>query len=297
MLSKYYYLEEDNMNTFRVDMNIFVSALIGELQKHHKEIALEQIYPGGTLGIFFSLYIDGKRKFVKTHQEGEKYHNNLLKEIKIMSIVYKDIIEVEQLTIIVNEREFTVMIMDFLTPVNNDIDVYKTRECIKNYQQRLNINDLVVDYTFTDVIKASVNALETLYTEKFLANSIYERCKESIRYVSGCYNKLPKTICHGDLSNVNIMCNDVGQLVVIDWEDSLTAFSEYDFLYWLTFFSQRKYYSNDLLTQNGIDKIWGVDIMIIITIVKSEMSYRNASYKKNRISFQERICEIYNMTN
>ena len=83
--------------------------------------------------------------------------------------------------------------------------------------------------------------------------------------------------------------------VVIDWEDSLMAFGEYDYLYWLTFFSQRKYYSPALLENHDIDKVWGTDIMALITLVKSKMSYQNQSYKNNKISFQERIDEIYKM--
>lgn len=294
MLSKYYHLEEKNRNGVKVDMNGFISALIGNLKERYKEVKMERISPGGTLGIFFELQIDGQKKFVKTHPYGKCYRDNLLKEMEIITLLYRDIVSVERVDICLEQTEITFLIMDYLHPVSNQADISDIKTCIKKYQQKLSVNDIAVQYSFQDIIRAGVQSLEILRSEGFLTES-YMKCRESIERVSAKQKVLPEVIGHGDLSNVNIMCKNSKQLIVIDWEDALVTFPEYDFLYWLTFFLQRKYYSGYLFQENGIDKIWGTDIMVLITLIKSEISYCNGSYKTNSISFEERVNEIYDM--
>lgn len=294
MLSKYYHLEEKNSDVFKVDRNIFLSALLGVLREEYEEVKIERTYPGGTLGIFFELYIGGKRKFVKTHQQGSRYRENLEKEIEIMSIVYGDIMEIEKTEIEVEGEKYIFLIMDYLLSgmVNEPKEVQK---CIEHYQQKLERKTVKVKYTFEQVLKAGSESLEILYERNFLTEKLYLRCKESLQRIVHRDIGLFREISHGDLSNVNIMSTQSGFPVIIDWEDSLVAFPEYDYLYWLTFFSQRKYYSSILFERNGIDKIWGTDIMVLITIVKSYMSYQNESYRNNKLSFEDRINEIYGM--
>lgn len=279
-------------------MDIFISALISELKNNHKEVSIERTFPGGTLGIFFELSLDGKRKFVKTHQEGKTYKDNLLKEIEIISLLYKEVIQVDKIDIIQEGKQFTFMIMDFLYQVEHDIDTEEVKQCINKYQQGLLSNKINVKYTFVDIINAGKESLEVLYNNSFLSEKIYLMCKDSIEHIIRKNDEdtdLATVVCHGDLSNVNILYNESGQAVVIDWEDALLAFPEYDFLYWLTFFSQRKYYSADLFKRYNIDIRWGIDVMVLITIIKSAMAYRNGSYKNNSLSFEERIHEMYSI--
>ena len=293
MLSKYYHLKKNSIEETKVDIDAFISTLEIKLREKYKDVKIEQTFPGGTLGIFFELHINGKRKFVKTHQYGIEYKENLIKEIEIMSVVYSDIIEIERVDIEINGRQLVFMIMDYLFPYNYSTDFYEVKKCINNYQRKLATKNIEVKYCFRDVIEAGKESLEILYADSFLKKDIYLHCRESLQRIME--KRYLEVVNHGDLSNINIMYTEKQIPIVIDWEDSLYAFQEYDYLYWLTFFSQRKYYSSSLLENNGIHKIWGTDVMVLITIVKSEMSYRNESYKNNRISFQNRINEIYNM--
>lgn len=294
MLSKYYHIEKNDLETFKVDRNILLSALLGILKEEYEEVKIEQTYPGGTLGIFFELYIGGKRKFAKTHQQGSRYRENLEKEIKIMSVVYGDIMEIERIEIEVESEKFIFMVMDYLLP-GMSIEPEEVLKCIEHYQQKLGQKKVCVKYTFGQVLKAGDNSLEILHNREFFTEEMYLRCKESLGRVAQKDISSFQEISHGDLSNVNIMFTQKGIPVVIDWEDSLTAFPEYDYLYWLTFFSQRKYYSSTLFERKGIDRTWGTDIMVLITIVKSYMSYRNEGYRNNKLSFEDRINEIYCM--
>lgn len=294
MLSKYFYWEENNTDLIKDDTDIIVSALVFELQKKYDQVSVFPV-KGGTLGVVFELWADGKRKFIKTHRMGRAYRENLLKEITILSAVYGSFIEIERIDIMVSQWAYTFMITDWLMPAPDDVDVPMIRAEILNYQDRLRKVNAEVGYSFSDVIVAGRKSLSALYEADFLSGEMYQKCVGSIEYVQLRSQREDKVICHGDLSNVNMMVDGNGRTMIIDWEDALWAFPEYDFLYWLTFFSQRKYYSDYLLEQNGIGKKWGIGVMVLITLVKCEMSRKNDSYRNNTLSFQERLQEMYEL--
>lgn len=295
MLSKYYHLEKKNIDRAEADINIFIPALATELRKKYGDIKIKQTFPGGTLGIFFESYINGKRKFIRTHQYGSKYEENLLKEIEIMSAIYGDIIEIEKVEVDNKGKTQYFMVMDYLSPCPHPLEPDEVKKCIDNYQKKLLNTDIKAMYTFEQLLKAGEKSLNILYEQGFLKKSIFSRCNDSLQQIKR--KNFSYVISHGDLSNVNIMYTKDEFPIVVDWEDSLFSFPEYDFLYWLTFFSQRKYYSPTIFKKNSIDKIWGIDVMVLIIIIKSNMAYQNGSYKNHKISFQERINEIYNIIN
>lgn len=293
MLSKYYHLKQNNVEASKVDMSIFMSALVANLKEKYEDVKIERTFPGGTLGIFFELYINGTKKFVKTHQCGDNYKENLLYEIEIITLLYRDIVEVERIDIELEKIQMTFMVMDYLFPSKSPISIENIKEYIQYFQQNLPPEKITAKYHFSQIINAGKESLETLFALGFFNKEFYLRCNESIQRI--IYNKKSKmsVINHGDLSNVNIMYTSNFNPVIIDWEDSIYAFPEYDYLYWLTFFSQRKYYSSNLFNETNIEKIWGIDIMVLITIIKCKMSYQNNSYQNNHISFCQRISEIY----
>lgn len=293
MLSKYYHLEKINTEAKKVDMSPFISALVASLRGKYKDVRIEQTFPGGTLGIFFKLYIDGKRKFVKTHQNGHTYQENLLQEIKVMTLLYGDLIQIEKVEIKLEESLMIFMIMDYLRVGTSLISPSNIEEYTKNIQQKLSPETIKTKYHFGQILDAGKESLETLFLNGFFHKDFYLRCNESIQRIICNDKSKMNVINHGDLSNVNIMYTKNDDPIIIDWEDSIYAFPEYDYLYWLTFFSQRPYYSSTLFDKSGIDKIWGIDVMVLITIIKCRMSYQNNSYKNNQISFYERINEIY----
>lgn len=199
----------------------------------------------------------------------------------------------EEVHVFVDKTWFVFLVMDALLPCTSPLSPGEIRTCIQDYSRMLCRLKIPVKYSFAQILEAGKESLETLYAEGFLTNDGYCCCADSLVRMREYGRKQRQIICHGDLSNVNIMQDEQGQPVVIDWEDALTAFPEYDFLYWLTFFSQRNYYASSLFRSWGIGLEWGTDLMVLVTIIKSWMSYRNGSYVHNRISFQNRIREIY----
>ena len=72
----------------------------------------------------------------------------------------------------------------------------------------------------------------------------------------------------------------------------MLGYQGYDLLYWLTFYSQRKYYDKQLLKKLNIDKQFGKDMMLMIILIKSYLSFQNKQYLKNKLSINDRISEI-----
>ncbi len=83
--------------------------------------------------------------------------------------------------------------------------------------------------------------------------------------------------------------------VVIDWEDAFWGIEGYDYLFWLTFFDNRKYYSQKIFGKTPWGKEIEIAILILIVVLKSELSFRSNRYKENKLTFDERIVEILNL--
>jgi hypothetical protein len=102
------------------------------------------------------------------------------------------------------------------------------------------------------------------------------------------------TLCHGDLSPVNIMRHK-GRIVLIDWEDAFLGINDYDYLFWLTFFENRKLYSTRPLQNISIDRDLAKALLVLIILLKCELSWRRNNWKNNSLSFSDRIYEIANL--
>ena len=83
--------------------------------------------------------------------------------------------------------------------------------------------------------------------------------------------------------------------IVIDWEDAFLGFEGYDFLYWLTFFKNRKFYSRDMfdLTEFGCEL--GSAIMVLILVLKSELALSSGEYDVHSMSINDRLLEVINL--
>jgi len=71
---------------------------------------------------------------------------------------------------------------------------------------------------FEDEFDERVESLEEkgVYTADAL-----RRMKEVLMNTFKCFDELPPVLCHGDLSQKNVMVQDNGDLVLIDWDDAM----------------------------------------------------------------------------
>ncbi len=301
MLSKVkHYDNRFSSSTNKADINLLMSALVNELSKQHRSIEVLETSPSGTLGIFFILFIDSKKKFVKTHLQGLSYKENLEKEISILSFLYKDLLAVERLELLINGEESTFLVMDYLDIIENQvIDIQTIDNCIFDYNKALRDNmeyykKIEVNYSFNDIITEGYKSINLFHEKNILSYEVIKKCEEAINFLQTEKSKYTPILCHGDLSNVNVLTR-ANRFYVIDWEDAFWGFQNYDFLYWLTFFSQRKYYSRNVFKDRNIDITFGKSTMALIVLIKSALSYTRKDYGKNSISFDDRLNEIFNI--
>ncbi|MDR3259591.1 MAG: phosphotransferase [Fusobacteriaceae bacterium] len=252
---------------------------------------------GGTLGIFFLLSTKDKKLFIKTHQNTQECKNNLNKEYDIMFALYSNIFYIENQCFIVNDSVYYCIIMDYLEQYTDEINCSLSQSIIDEYGRKLSKSfiermNLKKIYTFFDVIDQSEKSLDYLKINNILSSKVVKQCQNSLKRVKKDVNVNKFTICHGDLSSVNIMVY-ANKEILIDWEDTMLGPSNYDFYYWLTFFSQRKYYNRSYLESIRNDLDNGKDLMIIILLVKSMLSHINKSYLKNTLSIEERFDEVF----
>lgn len=291
MLSKYYRYNDEKVKADTFD----VSALNQKVKEiYSKDVIIERIHPGGTLGIFYQAIIDGKKKFIKTHMNGEMYHQNLLKEIELMKALYRDVLDISSFTMNYSGSKKEFMVMDFIEGQSTTYEIGFVRNLIESNSVKLGaISSNLINYNVDDLLNAAIKAYEILSEVDLLSRDVRLWCKNALNRLEE-YGDCNRVLCHGDLSNVNIM-RWKKSTVVIDWEDALLAYPEYDLLYWLTFYSQRKYYSCHLYEDIGVDEQYGKDIMVMILLIKCYMSYVNKSYTKNKLSIDDRINEIISM--
>jgi hypothetical protein len=263
----------------------------------HQKYGVASISPikaGGTLGVFFQAELSGRPIFIKTHLPGQSYLDNLKKESQIMGILYDKILWMDVTELSYGEGVQFVFAMDFLDPLDSLPDQSQIQNLIDTYQisfAQKGKSDIVGLYQFKEIKSQCDTAIHELFSAGLITPQIYQSCLEPIAAFKSI--KQDNILCHGDLSNKNIMQKD-GKLIVIDWEDSFLGSANYDFYYWLTFFDQRKYWSNNFLinTQEGLE---GFAIMLSVTIVKCYLSYLSGTYKEHAVSINDRIMELLRM--
>jgi thiamine kinase-like enzyme len=189
--------------------------------------------------------------------------------------------------------------MDMLRPLNNLPSIYNACDLITGYNDKLRIINLSPSikeamYSFGDIVKEGYNAFSTIEKEGLLSSNIAAKCLDAFEYLKKNTPSEMKYICHGDLSNKNILCSDDNRYILIDWEDAFLGIKDYDICYWLTFFDQRKLYSKKLMDELKIEKVRGISLMAVIILIKSYISFLNGSHN-NSLSFNNRLKEIFLM--
>jgi len=295
MLSKLFHYEIPG-NDNQANSSLIIPALKEELQRDFHNVNISICTPGGTLGLFFYAQIDGVERFIKTHLPGKMYQDNLRKEIDILNVLYHDRLYIDRRELFVDQCSYTILIMDKLNKLDRMPNIAEIQLMIHEFNEQLDCTDSRIKplisgmHSFSQIYETGIDALEMLNQTGFLSYSVVSECQRHLKFLESV-SEQATTICHGDLSNKNIMLLG-NSPIVIDWEDCFIGIKDYDFCYWLTFFDQRKYYTHDLFQAGTGESKKKVALMILITIIKCYMSYKNGSYKSNSMTFDQRLQEI-----
>lgn len=253
----------------------------------------------GRLGRTFKCVLEnGKVLFCKTHQQGEQYRQIIKKEYYFLTKSNPSFFV--SFGIFTHDGyDYAYMLQEWLDKPTV-INAEDALELIDSYNQRLFVvsdSKPYVGYSLDDLINVSKDELVFLENSTELSRTFCELLKENISNLEQDLSVYDKVICHGDFGDNNIMRSDDGSLIVIDWEDAFTGIKGYDFLYWLTFFGHRKFYSSDIFKQSGISCRDARGLLTVIMIIKTALTVYSGLNKNNSISSEERIAEMLSYCN
>ena len=253
---------------------------------------------GGTLGACYFCEIDGRHRFLKTntYPQGAKL---LRKEFFLLRYFYSAALAVEDVNINTLNNKRTWFYFNRLKNINSQLTPENIDKLIKENRKKtcdFEKCDLIPkEDNISFLLKKSKKSLEFLYDKKLLTEDLENEVRHRLCLLDGEFIKMPQVLCHGDLGPKNILADGSFNYFLIDWEDAFWGVEEYDYLYWLTFFENRRYYADLKLSNRNIEPECAKNIMLMIVVLKSYISYISGSYSNNSVSFGDRLIEILNI--
>lgn len=262
-----------------------------------QDISLENI-EGGTLGITF--LCKGLRDdpvFIKTHLPAKTCRTALNKEYYMLKAGYENDLFLERLCIPSgNDSSNVFVLMDYLKPESH-ISRTDILKLIASYRY-LKPDPLEFDgagiYDINELLNEARNSLYDLDKQGFYSAKIYKTAEALLENLELYLTDAPRSLCHGDLADKNIMINQSDKKIILDWEDAFWGIEGYDYLYWLTFFNHRKLYNDrEVFTVPGKPSEVIAGILTLILLIKNAISFYSGEYAHNKLDMNDRIEEIY----
>jgi hypothetical protein len=249
---------------------------------------------GGTLGVCFIATIDGRERFLKSYASVEG-KPNLEKEIRILLHLYGKTLGVRSIEVPEENGQSRLwLFMDALRPLDAPMGPRDTEALVESY--RVPLASLPTDVltsadTLGTLIDDAGRGLSNLASAGQIGNAMYSDLHLRLTYLAQNWRSFPSCIAHGDLGPRNVMAAD-GHPVVIDWEDAFCGVEGYDYLYWLTFFENRRHYNKDILGRTPLGIEAEVALLAMILLLKSDLSLRANTLAGNQITVEQRISEV-----
>jgi hypothetical protein len=290
MLSKLEYYTRNSCGYYTLDASLEI-AIKEHLRRYGHELDIIRV-SGGTLGETRIAILDGKECFLKTHRPDANCRKRLSLEVNILDRLYGREIGLDWFVL---DDGRIVMTMDRMQPLEKKPEIEEIQKLIMDYSEKLKDFSIPEGIAgFEDLLCYADRGLAVLKERELLSSSLAERLKDSVGAVRAELYKKRAVLCHGDLSNVNLMVKE-GRVVVLDWEDTFMGIEGYDLIYWLTFFDQRRFYNRDAFHAAGLLSSINGDLMKTIVLLKCYLSFINESWKKNKVRFEDRILEIISL--
>ena len=284
----------NDSSDFRMTFQNFLS------QKLQTDVIIEKT-ERGRLGITYKVLIleSDQKFFAKTHRRGVQYKNNIEKEYYCLKKANSDFFVNLDYFTYNNEYVYAYMLQEWLENMPS-LALEKALDLIGRYSSIIDVRDEVIGkttytiYDFVDIAKAELAFLiDSDEISALFGNELFHNIE---RFEPNIPN-LKKVICHGDFGDKNVMVSAKGNPVVIDWEDCFVGVEGYDYLYWLTFFNHRKFYSTETFKASGLSSADAKGILSVVMIIKTALSVYSGLNKNNSVSSQERIEEILRFCN
>ena len=252
----------------------------------------------GRLGITYSLSVCGRRLFCKTHKRGDLFKKSIEKEYFYLKKAYP-FFDVKLDCFTFDGYEYKYMLQEWLdsaSTITPDIAL----NLISAYSNELEKQDdrfEMITYSIQDLVNIAKEELPFLLDIKELPHEYLAELNQNINALENHIPAMRKVVCHGDFGDKNILTSSKGEYVAADWEDCFVGVEGYDYLYWLTFFNHRKYYTSETFKESGLTSIDAKGILTVIMVIKTALSIYSGLNKNNSVSSQDRIKEILQYCN
>ena len=158
-------------------------------------------------------------------------------------------------------------------------------------QSKENLKSIVPEIKIDWFLNAGQEALSELVPRGLISVEVRRRLEKYFETVTKLSPRSEPVLCHGDFRTEDIML-DKATPIVIDWEDAFMGSTLTDHLYWLTFFENRRHYSENIFDLTSMEKDMQIAIMLLIITLKNYTSFLSGQYMHNALSFDDRLLEI-----
>jgi len=248
----------------------------------------------GTLGAGFLAQVGSRGKFFKTYAIADG-RRTLEKEFEILAELYGARIHLERIAVFEPSGERVWLMMDQLYYPTNPYNLAHCADISSLLQDKLKLVSELDLADFSSLLEEGQVVLASLQCSGFLKEETAGRVASILMELEKAWPLLPRLLCHGDFGPMNIMCDEAGS-VVIDWEDAFIAFPGYDYLYWLTFFQNRQFYVEASFGRSSLGKRLEIAVMVLVVLVKCEISRLSARYGGDQLTFDQRLSELLSLT-
>lgn len=252
---------------------------------------------GGTLGICFEGKLHGSPRFFKTHAVPSG-RETLRREAAFLKATAPDRVE-PQLAHVGNGTSGRVWLHTKQLEPCGQLTPPAVRDLIAGYEADLRRCTRLADqvppgHNIHLLLSEAESAAVFMADKNLLSLPVGDAVRSSIERVKSACADRPLQLCHGDLGPANIMVDD-DVPVALDWEDAFWGIAGYDYLYWLTFFGNRRWLSRDSLGHTPLKRADEIAVMIVVLLLKSFISVRNDNYQHNTITMDQRLLEVINL--
>jgi len=252
-------------------------------------LKFDEINPviGGTMGNCFIFKASGVPAFLKTHRQVDS--KTLAKEGSVAAHAYGARIGVRMHAVGVR----LWMVCNVLEQ-GLQLSPDQAWKLTQDYRIRLvdmpNADTIVPrGDDFGLLLAAADEGAQYLVAQQAITGQCVERVKAALDLLRKY--EFDRCLCHGDLSPKNIM-NQSGTPLAVDWEDTFWGVAGYDYLLWLTFFENRRYYGERVLGRTPWGHNLEIAILIMILTLKCVLSSRNNTHQGDSLTFNQRIMEV-----
>jgi hypothetical protein len=152
-----------------------------------------------------------------------------------------------------------------------------------------------LDDGFASVLRAAQEALTYLTDIREITASLASRLHDELHHLASQAETFPPHPCHGDLGPRNIMKDQRGP-ILLDWEDVFLGIRGYDWICWLSFFSNRHLLTRDHLLKSGLPERSSRAVLLAILLMKCELSVRSGANAGNSITTENRLSDVFAFT-